>query len=238
MQIAKSTIEEKAAYMLVIFLLLTGCSHATEYSRGPCPFPPADSNFPVIPNAYDCDGCYFTIEFRGEKYSFAENQFQRTPSRPVGHSSNTTILAGRAWNSFLSFFLVAPSSVEEFYNSIGVRAPLLKVDTVSKGNLNSFPPAASAAFGIYDYCEDLFEPITGDVSQSWHQLSEVELIESYPVERDSEPYQLNRFYSYGELEMTFIINNELQEATASYKIQIIMYEIVDESGFQGGSIKQ
>lgn len=89
---------------------------------------------------------------------------------------------------------------------------------------DSSPSVVSVAMGIYNYCKDFFEPITGNVSQSWHRLIDVELIESHPVELDSEPHQLNRFYSYGELEMTFLINSELQEASASYKIQTVIFE--------------
>lgn len=223
MQVAKDTITKRLALLYIFPLVLVGCSDSMDVSQGPCPFPPAESNFPVISGVYSCEECYFNIQFSGEEYSFAANQFERAPL-PVGQTSDTTILAANSWNSFLSFFLVAPSSVEELYDNIGVKTPLLKVDTVSSRKLESFPPPVSAAFGIYNYCEDFFEPITGDVSQSYHQLTEVELIESYPVERDSEPYQRNHFYSYGELEMIFLINGELQEATASYKIDVIIYE--------------
>lgn len=222
--VVNHTLTTRLAILYLILLVFTGCTNAPEYSQGPCPFPSAESNFPVIPGVYSCEECYFNIQFSGDEYSFAANQFERTPSSPVGHSSDTTILAGRAWNSFLSFFVVIPSSVEELNNRIGVKTPLLMVETVSRRKLESFPPPVSAAFGIYNYCKDFFEPITGDVSQSWHQLTEVELRESYPVERDSEPYQRNHFYTYGELEMIFLINGNLREATASYKIDVVFYE--------------
>lgn len=224
MWILKNTISTKLTFLYLILLVLTGCTNAPEYSQGTCPFPPAESNFPVIAGVYSCEECYFKIQFNVGEYSFVANQFERTPSSPVGHSSDTTILAGRAWNSFLSFFIVAPSSVKELYNRIGVKTPLLKVETVSRRKLESFPPPVSAAFGIYNYCKDFFEPITGAVSQSWHQLTEVELRESYPVERDSEPYQRNHFYFYGELEMIFLINGELQKASANYKTDVVLYE--------------
>jgi hypothetical protein len=52
----------------------------------------------------------------------------------------------------------------------------------------------------------------------------VELIDSYPVEIESVPHQWNYFYFYGELFMTFNIDEELQEALANYKIDAVIYE--------------
>lgn len=212
MQIVNHTIPTRLTFLYLILLVFTGCTYDPDYSQGPCPFPPAESNFPVISWTY-CEECYFNIQFRGEEYSFQENQLE-----------TRSIIRSEAHNSFFSFYFAHPSSVEELYNSIGVKIPLLKLYTIIYSEPDNFSPAGAAEFGIYNYCEDLFEPITGDVSQSWHQLTEVELIESYLVESDSGSYRFNKFYGNGELEMTFLINGELEDATASYKIDLIIYE--------------
>jgi hypothetical protein len=207
MRVANSMMMEKAGYMFIFFLLLTGCTNAPEYSQGPCPFPPAESNFPVFPEpGVYCKECYFNIEFRGEDYSFAGNQL-KTSSRGISE----------AHNSFLTFYLASSSSVKELYNSIGVKTPLSEVDIFYRRELESFRSSVSTAFGIYNYCKDFFEPITNDITKSYHLLTEVELIESVP-------HQRNYFYFYGELFMTFNIDEELQEALANYKIDAVIYE--------------
>lgn len=212
MRVVKYTITKKLVLLYLILPIIGGCSDSLDVSQGPCPFPPGESNFPVISQTY-CDECYFKIQFRGEEYFFQENQLE-----------TRSIIRSEAHNSFFSYYFAPPSSVEELYNSIGVKTPLLKIYTIIYSESDSFSPAGAAEFGMYNYCKDLFEPITGDVSQSWHQLTTVELIESYLVESDSGSYQFNKFYSYGELEMTFLIDGVLEEATANYKLDVVLYE--------------
>lgn len=75
-----------------------------------------------------------------------------------------------------------------------------------------------------NYCNDFFQPITENISQSHHQLTKVELIESYPTEVNSESFQLFSFYLTGEIQATFIINGESQLVTAEYKVKSRFYE--------------
>jgi|AntRauTorcE11898_2_1112593.scaffolds.fasta_scaffold02577_5 hypothetical protein len=209
MRVLKNTITKRLALLYLILLVMAGCNNSLDVSQVPCPFPPGESNFPVFPEpGVFCKECYFNIEFRGEEYSFEGNQLK----------TSWTGLS-EAHNSFFSFYFAPPTSVNELYDSISVKTPLLKLYTVLYSDPENSPPAGTAEFGMYNYCKDLFEPIIGDVSQSWHQLIELELIESYPVERDDGPHQLNIFYFYGELEMTFLINGDLQDAIATYKLQ-------------------
>lgn len=121
-------------------------------------------------------------------------------------------------NVFLFFYLVPPDSDEELNTSINVKTPLLKVEAITK--LNDSPTLVSSAFGIYNYCHEFFESVTGDISQSYNRLTKTELIESYPVGTE----QLFFFYLIGELQVTLIINGEAQLVTAEYKVKSRFYE--------------
>ena len=85
-------------------------------------------------------------------------------------------------------------------------------------------PNATVTFGIFDYCREFFQPITNDVERSSHELTGIELIESYPVEVYYEPYQLSYFYCTGNLNMTFLINDQVSLATGRYKIKVEIWE--------------
>ena len=123
---------------------------------------------------------------------------------------------------FFDFYLYPPDSDEELYSSIGVKTPLIKRKVIING-IDS-PPLVSTAFGIYNYCNDFFEPITDDISQSYHRLTKAELIESYPVEIDFQPYQSYFFYLLGELQISIIINGETKVITAKYKVRSVVYK--------------
>lgn len=115
MRIVKHNITTRLALLYLILSVFSGCSDATEYSQGPCPFPPAESNFPVFPEpSVLCKECTFTIEFQGEVYSFDGNQLE---TRSIG--------LGEAHNSFFSFYLAPPPTVKELYESIAKKTPLL-----------------------------------------------------------------------------------------------------------------
>jgi hypothetical protein len=195
--------------ILLFAILLIGCDNTIDFDNGPCKFAPPESNFPIISS---CEECFFNLNFQDKEYSFPGNKIASNVSGDYSQMNNV----------FLSFYLVPPNSDEELNNSIDIKTPLLKVEAITK--LNDSPPLVSVAFGIYNYCNDFFEPITDDVSQSFHQLTKVELVESYPTEINFEPFQLFDFYLTGELQTTFIINGETQMVTAQYKVKSIIYE--------------
>lgn len=202
----------KAPWVLVLLLvyLLTGCGNDDGFGQKPCPFAPPESDFPIISNI--CEDCYFNIQFREQEYSFSGNQFTSP------YFSDHT----QADNAFLSFYLISPISVSELDQGIDVKTPLLEIDAID--NLTVQPPSVTVAFGIYNYCKDLFQPATNDVSQSYHQLTSTELIESYPTALDNEPYQISFYYLIGELQATFNINGEEDLVTAEYKVKCQIYE--------------
>lgn len=202
-----------------------GCDNTIDFDKGPCKFAPPESKFPIFPATY-CTECYFNLKFSDKEYSFAGSQLEAGgPGAGPGWSPDRNIQVQNTWNSFLSFYLVSPSSDELLSNSIGVKTPRLKLDTLSK--LISAPPSVSASFGIYNYCNDFFEPITGDVSQSYNQLTDIELMESYyvgSIDGSIEQYQNHFFYCYGEITATFVINGEKQLVTATYKVRAQIWE--------------
>lgn len=202
----------KPSYFSILLLaaFFLSCENTPEYDKGPCKFAPPESNFPIIPMT--CEECYFNLTFQGKDYSFPGNKL----SSPFGGDWS------QMTNVFLSFYLIPPDSDEELYNSIDVKTPLLKMETITQ--LNDSPLLVSTAFGIYNYCKVFFQPVTDDISQSYHQLTEVDLIESYPTEINSEPFQLFSFYLTGELHATIIIDGEAQVATAEYKVKSSVYE--------------
>ncbi|HET7178519.1 MAG TPA: hypothetical protein VFI14_02285 [Chryseosolibacter sp.] len=128
-------------------------------------------------------------------------------------------------NVFFSFYLVSPPSDEALSNSINVKTPLLKVDTLSR--LEDYPPPVSVSFGIANYCKDFFEPITDDINQSYHQLTDIKLIESYyvgSIEGSIGEYQKHIYYCHGNIHATFIINGDPELVTATYKLTADIYE--------------
>jgi hypothetical protein len=198
---------------MMIFILATsfiGCDNTNNFDNGPCKFAPPESKFPVFQRT--CEECYFNLNFQGKKYSFAGNQI---PSDAGGGYSQMN-------NAFLSFYLVSPNSDKELNNSVAIKTPLLKLENIK--SLNNSPPLVTTAFGIYNYCNDFFEPITENINQSYHQLTKVEFLESYRTEINFEPFQLFSYYLTGELKTTFIINGETQIVTAQYRVKSIIYE--------------
>ncbi len=210
-------------YIFLFAIMFIGCDETIDADQGPCKFPPSESNFPVF-SPY-CTECFFILQFQGEEYSFDWNQINSGgPSDGPGWRPDRNILVQKTWNSFLSFYIVSPSSVEILYNSIGVKTPLLKVDTLSK--LTSVPPPVSASFGIYNYCNDFFEP-TGNIDQSYHQLTGVELFQTGligPINGSSDDYLKHYYNCSGELKATFMINGEIQVVTAQYKVRVQIWE--------------
>lgn len=201
----------KLSNVLIVLLttLFIRCDNSIDYDKGPCKFAPPESNFPVIAS---CDECFFNLKFQSKEYSFAGNKIASD-----GGSDYTQMK-----NTFLAFYLDLPNSDERLKSSIDIKTPLVKVDATTK--LNNSPPLVSTAFGIYNYCNDFFQPITDDISQSYHQLTKTELIESYPAEINSEPYQLFYFYLSGELNATFVINGDTQIVTAQYRVKSLFFE--------------
>lgn len=198
----------KQSYLIIFLLTLLfgGCDNDINYDKGPCKFAPPESNFPIIEAS--CQECYFNLRFQGKEYLFPGNRI--SPAFGGGWSQMT--------NVFLFFYLVPPDSDEELNTSINVKTPLLKVEAITK--LNDSPTLVSSAFGIYNYCHEFFESVTGDISQSYNRLTKTELIESYPVGTE----QLFFFYLIGELQVTLIINGEAQLVTAEYKVKSRFYE--------------
>lgn len=203
----------KLSYIIIFpfLIVLNGCDNAVDFDKGPCKFAPPESNFPVIPGTF-CEECFFNFNFQGKQYSFLGDKIE---SSYVGDYS-------KMWNVFFEFYLYPPDSDEELYSSIGVKTPLMKRKVVINGI--GLPPLVSTAFGIYNYCNDFFEPITDDISQSYHRLTKAELIESYPVEINFQPYQSYFFYLLGELQISIIINGETKVITAKYKVRSVVYE--------------
>lgn len=199
----------KLSYIIIFpfLIVLNGCDNAVDFDKGPCKFAPPESNFPIIEQA--CKECFFNLKFQGKQYSFPGDRI----SPAFGGNLS------QMYNVFFSFYLVPPDSDEELYNSVDIKSPLLRVEAITKLN-TSRGPLVSTAFGIYNYCNDFFQPVTDDVSQSYHWLTKAELIESYSVGNE----QLFFFYLIGELQATFTINGEVQIVTAEYKVKSRFYE--------------
>ena len=197
-------------FVLLLVYLLAGCSKGDDFGQEPCPFAPLDSNFPEIETR--CDDCFFNLNFQDGAYQFSGNQIEL----------DVYSYYSLSYNALLSFYLVSPSSVEHLNQGMNVKTPLLEIDAID--NLTVEPPAVTVAFGIYNYCKDFFQPVTNDVSQSYHQLIGTELIESYPTELDNEPYQISFYYLTGELQATFNINGVKEIVTAEYKVKCQIYE--------------
>lgn len=197
----------------IILAICTSCGQTDDIDYGPCKFAPAESKFPVVPTAF-CEECYFELQVFGKQYSFTGNQFLESPPWEINTISN----------AFLQFSIVVPVSMDSLNLGLGNTTPLLNWDSLPYSRTSS--PPVSASFGIFNYCKDYFEPIS-NINQSYHRLTHIDMIESYFVERveaNGDDYQFNRFYAYGELKATFNINGEIQVATGTYKIQIIVFE--------------
>lgn len=203
----------KSSFFLILLLTAfsMNCENTLEYDKGPCKFAPPDSNFPIIPGAF-CEECFFKLKFQGKEYSFSGNRIE---SYYVGDYSQSI-------NVFFNFYLDSPASNEALHGNVDVKSPLVKREVIINHTDSSM--LLSSAFGIYNYCNVFFQPITDDIGQSYHRLTDIELIESYPVEINSEPFQLFSFYLTGELHATFIINGEIQLITAEYKVKSSVYE--------------
>jgi hypothetical protein len=187
-------------------LLGFGCDNTTNFDNGFCKFAPPESNFPIIERS--CEECFFNLRFQDKEYSFLGNRI----STGVGGDRSQMI------NVFLSFYLVPPDSDEELYSSLDTKTPLVKTEVITK-SADSLP-LVSTAFGIYNYCNDFFEPVTNDVSKSYHRLIKAELIQSYSLGT----HQFFFFELTGEINATFIINGEAQLVTSQYKVQSQVYE--------------
>lgn len=196
--------------VFLLTILFLSCDSTPNFDTGPCKFAPSDSNFPFIEKS--CEECYFNLRFQDKEYFFPGNRI--SPSFGGDYS--------KMWNVFFEFYLDPPDSDEALYSSIDVKTPLMKREVIINGI--SSPPLVSSAFGIYNYCNNFFEPITDDISQSYHRLTKAELIESYPVEIDSEPYQLFVFCLNGELQATIIVNGNTQLVTAEYQLKSFVYK--------------
>ncbi len=203
----------KLSYLLILLLLavFVQCDNTLVFDKGLCKFAPPESNFPMIPGTF-CEECFFNFTFEGKEYSFLGNKIE---SSYTGDYSKT-------WNVVFDFYLDPPDSDEELNGSIDIKTPLVKVENITK-SIGS-PPVVSTAFGIYNYCNDFFQPITDDISLSFHRLTKIELIESYPVEIDSEPHQSFFYYLIGELQLTIDINGKTEVITAEYKVRCGVYE--------------
>jgi len=199
----------KLAIVLFFSFLLSGCGNQT-IDYGPCKFAPPDSKFTSFSGV--CEECYFNLQFRDGVYSFIGKQLH---SEAGGDYSHT-------YNAVLSFYLDSPKSNLELVNSVGVKKPLQKVSVLSKSG--NTPEPVSAAFGIYNYCNEFFEPITDNVNQSYHRLTSIELIDSYPAEINSEPIQFYYYYCVGELNATIIIDGKAETIIGSYRLKMEIYE--------------
>jgi hypothetical protein len=201
--------------------ILNGCDNPTDFDNGPCKFAPPESKFPIFRS---CEECYFNLKFQNKEYFFAGNQLESGGGGP-GWRPERNILVQSKYNSFLSFYLVSPSSDELLNNSIGVKSALLESSAISK--LNDSPPPVSVSLGIYNYCKTFFEPVTGDISQSYHLITKTELIQSSfmgSIGGSIEQYQNHIYYCYGEIKATFVINGENQIVTATYKVKAEIWE--------------
>jgi len=194
----------------LVVLLGIGCDNTTNFDNGFCKFAPPESNFPIIERS--CEECYFNLKFQSKQYSFPGNRISPAFGGNWSQMSNV----------FFFFYLTPPNSDEELNASINVKTPLMKVETITKTEISNLtrPSFVSTAFGIYNYCNDFFQPETDDVDKSYHRLTKAELIQSYSVGNE----QLFVFYLTGEFETTFIINGVAQIVTAEYKVQSRFYE--------------
>lgn len=206
-------------YFLCLILIF-GCDQATDSDQKPCAFAPPESQFPIFPST-DCSDCTLNLQFQGKEYSFNGNQFDAGSDSPI-RQSDKKIVYGYFQNSFLSLYLISPSSVESLYNSVNINTPLLPVDTINK--LVEHPTPVSAAFGIYDYCNNFFEPITNNVSKSFNQLTRVELIETYQAQINFELYQNSLFSISGHLKAPTMIEGKAEVITVTYEAQIEILE--------------
>lgn len=203
----------KLFYFIISILTLhfSGCDNNTNFDNGPCKFAPPESNFPVIEQS--CAECYFNLRFQGKEYTFPGNRISPAFGGNWSQMSNV----------FFFFYLVPPNSDEELNASINVKTPLMKVETINQTEISNLtrPSLVSTAFGIYNYCNDFIQPVTGDIGKSYHRLTKADLIETYPAGNNE---QLFFFYLTGEFETTFIINGEAQSVTAEYKVKSRFYE--------------
>ncbi|HMR56910.1 MAG TPA: hypothetical protein PKC10_06295 [Cyclobacteriaceae bacterium] len=197
--------------ILLLLAVFVQCDNTPDFDKGPCKFAPPESNFPLTPGTF-CEECYFNFEFQDREYSFTGNKLE---SSYVGDYS-------KMWNVFFDFYLDLPDSDEELNGSIDVKTPLVEIESITKSI--ETPPVVSTAFGIYNYCKDLFEPVPYDINQSFNRLIKAELIESYPAEINSEPHQSFLYYLNGELQATFNLNGETEVITAEYKVRCVVYE--------------
>ena len=204
----------KVAFLIISLLLFSiACNDDNSYDTGPCKFAPPESNFPIIERS--CEECYFNLKFQGKQYSFPGNRISPAFGGNWSQMSNV----------FFFFYLTPPNSDEELNASIDIKTPLMKVETITKTEVSNLtrPSFVSTAFGIYNYCNDFFQPVTDDLVKSFHRLIKAELIETYSTGNNEQVFY---YYLTGEFETTFIINGEAQSVTAEYKVQSRFYEIL------------
>jgi hypothetical protein len=206
---------------LLFVLLIFGCEDKINANYGPCKFPSAQSKFPELKYAW-CKDCFVELNFQDQQYRFNGNQIETIPSAANWNPPELPYLVRLTRNSFFELNFISPLTVQELSNAVGNKTALLKTDTLSK--LTGEIPPASVLFGVFDYCREFHQPVAYDITSSSHELTGIELIESYPVEVNYEPYQLSYFYCTGKLNMTFLINGNTEPATAQYNIQVEVYE--------------
>lgn len=214
----------KLSHLLILLLLavFVQCDNTPNFDKGPCKFAPPESNFTIFSGA--CEECFFNLIFDDKEYHFAGNQFEDEGGGP-GWAPERNILVQSKHNAFLSFYLVSPASEELLNNSIGIKTPLL--ESASIANLDGPPPPVTASLGIFNYCKVFFEPITGDVNQSHHLITETEHIQSSymgSIDGSIEKYQKHIYYCFGEIHSIFMINGEERSVVANYKIKMEIWE--------------
>lgn len=204
----------KLPYFLILLgaTLFVRCENDMDYDKEPCKFAPPESNFPIIPGAF-CEECFFKIKLDDKDYYFSGNRIE------VYYSGGDY---SQMKNVFFSLYLVPPDSNQKLQSSIDVKTPLLKTEAITK--LTDSPPLVFTAFGINNYCNDFFQPITEDITKSYQRLTKAELIESYPSKIGSETYQLYIYYLTGEIQATIIVNGDTQFITAEYRVKSLIYE--------------
>jgi hypothetical protein len=207
--------------VLTWVVLITACEDKIDANYGPCKFPSAQSKFPELKYAW-CKDCFVELDFQNQQYRFNGNQIETTSSAANWNPPELPYLVRLTRNSFFALNFISPLTVQDLFNAVGNKTALLKTDTLSK--LTGEIPPASVLFGVFDYCREFHQPLAQDITRSSHELTGIELIESYTVEVNYQPYQLSYFYCTGTLNMTFLINGNTEPAAAQYKIQVEVYE--------------
>ena len=205
---------------LFSLLIIFGCEDPVDVKYGPCEFPSAKTKFQTF--NYWCKDCFVELDLFNQQYRFNGNQFESAGAAANWNPPELPYLVRSTQNSFFNLNFVSPLTVQDLRSGLGNKTALLRTDSLSK--LTGQIPNATVTFGIFDYCREFFQPITNDVERSSHELTGIELIESYPVEVYYEPYQLSYFYCTGNLNMTFLINDQVSLATGRYKIKVEIWE--------------